>query len=84
MIELQNNFKNRSLKNGQYLFTGDALSLQDGRVDEFVKLATTDQEIYKRSIQKLSRLRNIDYIFTAHHGMSNDFDFAFSEWSIEK
>lgn len=72
------------LVNDQYLFTGDALSLKDGRVDEFMKLATMDEETHKRSIQKLSRLGNIDYIFTAHHGMSKDFDLAFSDWNIEK
>jgi hypothetical protein len=43
-----------------------------------------DKETHKRSILKLSKLGNIDYIFTAHHGMSNDFDFAFSDWNIEK
>jgi glyoxylase-like metal-dependent hydrolase (beta-lactamase superfamily II) len=72
------------LINDRFLFTGDALSLKDGRVDEFMKLATMDRETHRKSIGKLSRLENIDYIFTAHYGMSDDFEFAFSGWTFEK
>jgi glyoxylase-like metal-dependent hydrolase (beta-lactamase superfamily II) len=72
------------LINDRYLFTGDALSIKDGRVYEFMKLATMDQETHRKSIHKLSCLENIEYIFTAHHGISDDFDFAFSKWKDEK
>ncbi len=66
--------------NDQYLFTGDALSLHDGKVNEFIKLATMDLETHRNSINKIGSIPNIEYIFTAHHGMSDDFDFAFSDW----
>ena len=69
------------LINDRYLFTGDALSLVDGKVNKFMKLATMDQETHKESINKLSALENIEYIFTAHHGVSDNFGLAFSEWS---
>jgi glyoxylase-like metal-dependent hydrolase (beta-lactamase superfamily II) len=68
------------LVNDQYLFTGDALSLHDGKVDEFIKLATMDLETHRNSIDKIGSIPNIKYIFTAHHGMTDDFDYAFSEW----
>ena len=68
------------LINNQYLFTGDALSLQEGKVHEFIKLATMDMKTHRKSIYKISSLQNIEYIFTAHHGMSEDFDYAFSDW----
>jgi glyoxylase-like metal-dependent hydrolase (beta-lactamase superfamily II) len=66
--------------NDQYLFTGDALSLHDGKVDEFIKLATMDLETHRNSIDKIGSIPNIKYIFTAHHGMTDDFDYAFSDW----
>jgi len=66
--------------NDQYLFTGDALSLHSGKVEEFIKLATMDMETHRKSINKIGSLQNIEYIFTAHHGMTDDFDYAFSDW----
>lgn len=66
--------------NDQYLFTGDALSLHNGKVHEFIKLATMDPETHRHSINKIGAIPNVEYIFTAHHGMTNDFDNAFSDW----
>lgn len=68
------------LVNNKYLFTGDALSLQEGKVNEFIKLATMDIKTHRKSINKIGALQNIEYIFTAHHGMTDDFDYAFSNW----
>jgi glyoxylase-like metal-dependent hydrolase (beta-lactamase superfamily II) len=71
------------LVNEKYLFTGDALRLREGKVEEFINLVNMDKGTHRNSIQKLSQLQNIEYIFTAHHGMSNDFEFAFSKWLKE-
>ena len=68
------------LINNHYLFTGDALSLQGGKVHEFIKMANMDLNTHKESINKISTLKNIKYIFTAHHGMTDDFFYAFSDW----
>jgi len=68
------------LINNHYLFTGDALSLQEGKVHEFIKMANMDQDTHKKSINKISTLKNIKYIFTAHHGMTDDFFYTFSDW----
>ena len=72
------------LINNKYLFTGDALSLNNGKVDEFIKLATMDMKTHRKSISKIYTLQNIEYIFTAHHGMTNDFDHAFSDWQEDQ
>ena len=72
------------LINDRFLFTGDALSLKDGLVYEFMKLATMDMDTHRKSIQKISDLENIEYVFTAHHGMSDDYDYAFNEWDSQK
>jgi hypothetical protein len=43
-----------------------------------------DLETHRKSINKISSLPNIEYIFTAHHGMTDDFDYAFSEWQTNE
>ncbi|MFC2151466.1 MBL fold metallo-hydrolase [Bacteroidota bacterium] len=68
------------LINNNYLFTGDALSLIDGTVKDFNNLFNMDTKTQIQSIKKLSNLDSINFIFTAHHGMTNDFSFAFSDW----
>jgi glyoxylase-like metal-dependent hydrolase (beta-lactamase superfamily II) len=68
------------LVNSRYLFTGDNLSIKEGRIFPFMKFINDDTELQRSSIKKLSRLQDIDYIFTAHYGMSDDFEFAFRKW----
>ena len=67
----------------KYLFTGDTISLSDGKADNFIKLFTMDLEANTLSIKRLAHLfkeQDIKYIFTAHHGYSDDFSHTFSEW----
>lgn len=68
------------LVNEKYLFTGDALSLKDGKVAEFSKFISMDSKTDRKSIDRLSHLQGVEYIFTAHHGFSNDFGIAFKDW----
>jgi hydroxyacylglutathione hydrolase len=68
------------LVNGRYLFTGDVLKLVKGKVEEFHHFINMDTESDRESIVKLSRLKNVDYIFTAHYGYSKDFETAFKDW----
>lgn len=68
------------LVNGKYLFTGDVLSLKDGKVAEFSKYINMDNKADRKSIDRLSHLQGVEYIFTAHHGVSNDFGNAFKDW----
>jgi Zn-dependent hydrolases, including glyoxylases len=62
-----------------YLFTGDTLSLKDGRVEPFNEFFNMDTETEKKSLSKLINLSGIKYIFTAHYGFSDDFDKAFGK-----
>jgi hydroxyacylglutathione hydrolase len=68
------------LFNDKILFTGDAFSLSSGRVEKFNEFFNMDTETSLLSIDKLSKLKNIEYIFTAHYGFSNNFTEAFSNW----
>lgn len=68
------------LVDGRYLFTGDVLKLVKGKVREFHHFINMDTETDRESIDNLSRLKNIDYIFTAHYGYSKDFNAAFKDW----
>jgi glyoxylase-like metal-dependent hydrolase (beta-lactamase superfamily II) len=67
------------LVNDKYLFTGDALSLKNDKIDEFNNFFNMDSEMALKSIEKIKNLNNIDYIFTAHYGYSDNFQKAISE-----
>jgi len=62
----------------EYLFVGDALSLQNGKAELFNSLFNMDDDAQKQSIEKLAKLQGISYIFTSHYGFSDDFGKAFS------
>jgi glyoxylase-like metal-dependent hydrolase (beta-lactamase superfamily II) len=69
---------------GQYLFTGDTLSLHGkkvGHFNEFFNMNTMEQV---HSIQKIAHLPKIKYLFTAHYGMTRDYEKAFRQWNIIK
>lgn len=64
----------------KYLFTGDVLKLVKGKAEEFHHFINMDSETDRESIDKLSRLKNVECIFTAHYGYSKDFGTAFKDW----
>lgn len=66
--------------NNKYLFTGDALSLKNGKIDRFNKFFNMDSEQAAKSIDRLINLPNVQYIFTAHYGFTNDYKNAVSNW----
>ena len=61
------------LINEKYLFTGDALSLKAGRIDQFNRFFNSDSKLAKQSISKITNLPTAEYIFTAHYGYSADY-----------
>lgn len=67
--------------NDKYLFTGDTLSLQNGKVLVFNEFFNMDTNKQKNSITKLSKLANVKYIFTAHYGYSDNYQLSFAQWS---
>lgn len=68
------------LINNTYLFAGDSMSLIDGEVKEFNTLFNMDSETQRISLKKLAKLSGVQYIFTAHYGISDNFQQAFSPW----
>jgi hydroxyacylglutathione hydrolase len=68
------------LVNDALLFTGDTISLKNGRAGTFVSFFNMDGETQKTSIRRLAGLAGVRAVFTAHHGMSDDFAGAFDGW----
>ncbi len=68
------------LVNEKYLFTGDALSLKDGKIERFNHFFNMDSETAAKSMGKLTQLPLAQYIFTAHYGFTNDYKNAVNSW----
>lgn len=66
--------------NDKYLFTGDALKLQAGNIDLFPKFINKNARRAKKSMNKLTDLENVQYIFTSHYGYTDDYKSAVSQW----
>jgi len=66
--------------NDKYLFTGDILSLEKGEIGTSVKFFDLDHEMATKSISKITNLPNVEYIFTAHFGFTNDYKNAVKDW----
>jgi len=68
------------LVNEKYLFTGDILSLNNGKIGKSVKFLDLDHNLATKSISKITKLPNVEYIFTAHFGYTNDYKNAVKDW----
>jgi hydroxyacylglutathione hydrolase len=68
------------LIDGEYLFTGDNLSLKNGRAEVFSKVFNMDSERQKVSLTMLAQITGVKFIFTAHYGYTDDFAKAFENW----
>ncbi len=66
--------------NDKYLFTGDILSLVDGKLGPSVKFFDLDHEMATKSILKIAKLPNVEYIFTAHFGYTDNYKSAVKDW----
>lgn len=66
--------------NDRYIFTGDTLSLRNGKAVPSSDFYNMDTETEKKSIHKLAGLKGLTYIFTSHDGFSDNFDEALSGW----
>jgi len=67
----------------KHLFTGDTLSLKDGKVDLFVSFFNMDDKVQSDSLYLLAKFIETampEYIFTGHHGYTNDPNIAFKNW----
>ncbi len=70
------------LVNDSLLFTGDALKLNNGKVEKFYRLFNMDSETACQSIGEIAHIPGVHYLFTAHNGYTNDFDSAFNYWNL--
>ncbi len=62
-----------------YLFTGDTIGLKNGRAETFMKIYNMDTEMQKDSIKKLIKFPFVKYVFTAHHGFSDNYKKSFEK-----
>jgi glyoxylase-like metal-dependent hydrolase (beta-lactamase superfamily II) len=67
------------LVNDNQLFAGDNISIKNGKADVFNIFFNKDTETQRKSIIKLKKLEGIKYVFTAHYGYSDNFNFLFSK-----
>ena len=68
------------LINNSVLVVGDILNLKQGRVVMDRGFMQLNKPKQRESIQKLSQLKGISLICTAHTGYTNDFDGAVKDW----
>ena len=68
------------LVNDRFLFTGDSMSLRDGRAGLFNEFFNMDSETQKKSLHKLKNIPDLKYIFTAHYGLTDNHKQAFENW----
>lgn len=68
------------LVDDKFLFTGDALRLKKGIIEPFIRLISSDYEQQINSIKKISQLKNISILLTAHNGITKDFKKAVEKW----
>jgi glyoxylase-like metal-dependent hydrolase (beta-lactamase superfamily II) len=68
------------LINDKYLFTGDILSLKNGKIDISVKFLDLDHDLATKSISKITKLPTATHIFTAHFGYSDNYTEAVKDW----
>jgi hydroxyacylglutathione hydrolase len=71
------------LVNDRVLFSGDTLTLRNGRVYPFYRLLNKDTATQKESIRKLAPLQGIDLLCTAHTGCTKDYARAMQYWRGE-
>lgn len=66
--------------NEKNLFTGDILSLHDGKLGQSVKFFDLDHDMTTKSISKIINLPNVEYILTSHWGISKDYNNSVKDW----
>ena len=60
------------LIDGKYLFVGDNLSLKDNKIGLFNSFFNKDNDVQGASIQKLSNIEGVQYIFSSHYGFTDN------------
>src|SRR5665647_267428 len=66
--------------NDKYLFTGDALALDNGSIVRFPKIINKSARKARKSMDNLTGLDDVQYIFTAHYGYTDNYKAATSAY----
>ena len=66
------------LINDKYLFTGDILSLKDGKIAPIPAFFDMDTDLAAKSREIIRHVPGVEYIFTAHWGYTSDYKKAVS------
>lgn len=66
--------------NEKNLFTGDILSLHNGKLGQSVKFFDLDHDMTTKSISKITSIPNVEVILTSHWGVSKDYKDAVKDW----
>ncbi|MDO9510113.1 MAG: MBL fold metallo-hydrolase [Bacteroidales bacterium] len=64
-----------------YLFTGDVMSLEAGKMAAFSSFFNMNTKMALQSMKTLTKIPGVKYIFTAHNGYSDDYQKAVNDWS---
>jgi metallo-beta-lactamase class B len=72
------------LINDRYLFTGDILSLKDGRIAPIPSFFNMDTKQAIESMEIIRRIPSAGYIFTAHWGYTDDYETAIADIEVYK
>lgn len=70
------------LVNDEYLFVGDTLALIANKAHHFPAFINMDTGTQLKSIEKLSALKNVKMMLTAHSGYTRNFDKAMKDWQV--
>lgn len=62
--------------NDKYLFTGDVLRLYNGTIEKFPRFSNSNKRQARKSINRITDLQGVKYIFTGHYGYTDDYDNA--------
>lgn len=66
--------------NDRVLFSGDTLTLRNGRVYTFYRLLNKDTATQAKSIRRLASLQGVELLCTAHTGYTEDYARAMRCW----
>ena len=68
------------LVDDKYLFTGDVITLKNGRIDKSIKFFDMDHEAAVKSLPIITKIPEAQYIFTAHCGYTDNYKEAVKAW----
>ena len=66
------------LVDNRYLFTGDTMSIKEGKIGPFNEIFNMDTDTQLASLRRLRQLETVTHIFTAHYGYTDQLPEAYS------